>query len=294
MSLTAADIQLRDPFVLPVPRERAYYLYGSTDKDIWRGPGTGFDCYRSEDLVTWQGPAAAFRPPAGFWAETNFWAPEVHAYRGRYYMLATFAAEGVRRGTQVLVSDGPAGPFAPHSDGPVTPTDWECLDGTLYVDRDERPWMVFCHEWVQVGDGTVCAMRLTDDLSAATGEPVELFAASAAPWAEPITSPRHGTGYVTDGPFLHRTRGGDLLLAWSSWKDGRYALGLARSGSGEVQGPWRHDPDPLYADDGGHGMVFRTFDDELLLTLHSPNRTPDERAVLIPVVESGDTLVVRR
>ena len=123
MSLTTADIQLRDPFVLPVEEERTYYLFGSTDADIWRGPGTGFDCYRSSDLTTWEGPYPAFRPGPDFWARTNFWAPEVHRYRGRYYMLATFKADGVRRGTQVLVADAPTGPFEPHSDGPLTPRD---------------------------------------------------------------------------------------------------------------------------------------------------------------------------
>ena len=35
----------------------------------------------------------------------------------------------------------------------VTPDGWQSLDGTLYVDRSGKPWMVFCHEWLQVGDG---------------------------------------------------------------------------------------------------------------------------------------------
>jgi hypothetical protein len=39
------------------------------------------------------------------------------------------------------------------------------LDGTLWVE-DELPYMVFCHEWVQIKDGTVESVRLKDDLSA--------------------------------------------------------------------------------------------------------------------------------
>lgn len=42
------------------------------------------------------------------------------------------------RGTQILRADKPEGPFVPLSDGPVTPADWECLDGTLYVAADGR------------------------------------------------------------------------------------------------------------------------------------------------------------
>lgn len=286
MSTSLQHIQIRDPFVLPVPEESAYYLFGSTDTDIWSGPAHGFDCYRSTDLADWDGPYPAFRPPEGFWADRNFWAPEVHAYRGRYYMFATFKSEDAARGTQALVADSPMGPFIPHSQGPLTPARWECLDGTLHVDTDGQPWLVFCHEWVQTTDGTVCAVRLTGDLSSTLGEPVELFAASSAPWVDPVESPRWGKGYVTDGPFLYRSAGGTLLMLWASFKDGRYAQGLAVSTTGQVTGPWRHEPEPLFQADGGHGMVFRDFAGRLHLTIHTPNQTPDERAVFIPLIEA--------
>ena len=93
-------------------------LFGTTDENLWGGPATGFDCYTSDDLVTWEGPIPAFRPPSDFWSDTQFWAPEVHAYEGRFYMFATFAssAPGARpRGVAVLVSDVPTGPFTPWS-----------------------------------------------------------------------------------------------------------------------------------------------------------------------------------
>ena len=178
------EIQIRDPFVLPMAEEGQYYLFGSTDKDIWKGKATGFDVYRSVDLEHFETPFPAFRPPEGFWSNTNYWAPEVHEYNGKDYMFATFKAEGVCRGTQILVADHPLFcPFVPHSDGPVTPRDWECLDGTLYVDNDGQPWMVFCHEWVQISDGAVCAIPLSPELDRAVGEPIKLFSASEANWA---------------------------------------------------------------------------------------------------------------
>ena len=154
----------------------------------------GFDCYISADLQTWEGPFPVFRPPAGFWADRNFWAPEVHAYHGRYFLFASFKAKGICRGTQILVADSPRGPFHPVSAGPVTPPDWECLDGTLFVAADGNPWMVFCHEWVQVGDGEICALPLSEDLASAVGEPIVLFRASQAPWVQRIESKgRQGT-----------------------------------------------------------------------------------------------------
>ncbi|WP_166866894.1 glycoside hydrolase family 43 protein [Salinibacterium sp. ZJ70] len=290
---TTAEIQIRDPYVLTLPDQGVSYLFGSTDADIWRPPATGFDCYRSTDLEHWDGPFAAFRPDEGFWSDRNFWAPEVHAYDGRHYMFATFKAEGVPRGTQILVADDPEGPYRTWSDGRVTPADWECLDGTLHVDESGEPWIVFCHEWEQVWDGEVVAQRLSPDLRGAVGEPTVLFRASEAAWARPIAHPRvpaDRLAYVTDGPFLHRLASGGLIMLWSSFGDSGYAMGIARSSSGTIAGPWTQEPTPLWAADGGHGMIFRTLAGELMLTLHQPNDTPNERAVFSPLVETTETV----
>lgn len=291
--LTLADIQIRDPYVLTVPEEGAYYLFGSTDADIWQPPATGFDCYRSTDLDRWEGPIEAFRPPAGFWSDRNFWAPEVHRYAGRFFLFATFKAEGVRRGTQILVADRPEGPYAPWSAGPVTPRDWECLDGTLHVDAAGSPWIVYCHEWEQVWDGEVVAQRLSTDLREPLGEPLVLFRASEAAWARPIAHRRVPPGvsaYVTDGPFLHRLDDGGLIMLWSSFGDSGYAMGIARSVTGTVEGPWEQETAPIWGADGGHGMIARTLDGELLLTLHQPNDTPHERTVLRRLREQDGTV----
>jgi len=283
---TLDDIHIRDPFILPVPEEGEYYLFGS-----WHPPGKpSFVTYVSEDLRNWEGPTTVFEPPEGFWSDRDYWAPEVHRYQGRYYMFASFKAEGARRGTQILVADAPAGPYTPHSDGPVTPRDWECLDGTLYVDGDGRPWMVFCHEWVQVGDGEMCAIPLTTDLARADGESVLLFRASEALWVTGLGG--NEKNKVTDGPFLHRTADGQLLMLWASFGNGAYKEGVARSTSGEIIGPWEHLPETIYDRDGGHGMLFRTFDGDLTLSLHSPNGGGLERCRLFRAEERDGTIVL--
>jgi arabinan endo-1,5-alpha-L-arabinosidase len=287
--LKTIDIHIRDPFVLPVSAEKKYYLYGTVGSDAWTNSATRIDYYTSTDLQNWEGPFPAFRPPAGFWADRNFWAPEVHAYHDRYYMFASFKAEGHCRGTQILAADRPQGPFLPISDGPVTPSDWECLDGTLFVDAESQPWIVFCHEWVQVGDGEVCALKLTDDLTSAVGQPHLLFRASEAKWAEEINS-KGRIGYVTDGPWMHRTADGVLLMLWSSFHKGSYAVGVARSSSDDLMGQWQHEPEPLYAGDGGHCMLIRAFDGRLLLAYHRPNGFPNERPYFFPVQESAESL----
>ena len=286
-----SDIHIRDPFVLPIASEKLYYLYGTTGAETWTGIASGFDYYTGDDLQNWAGPFPAFRPPAGFWSDRNFWAPEVHPYRGRYYLFASFKAEDARRGTQILAADSPGGPFAPISEGPVTPRDWECLDGTFFVDASDQPWMVFCHEWVQVGDGEIRAVRLSDDLKTAVEPPRLLFKASEAPWAKEVNS-KNRRGYVTDGPWLHRLANGALIMLWSSFSEGGYTIGIAQSESGDITGPWRQVAEPLYAGDGGHCMVFRSFDGELYLALHRPNPTPDERPQFIALRENGTTVEI--
>ncbi|MCL2702614.1 MAG: glycoside hydrolase family 43 protein [Defluviitaleaceae bacterium] len=287
--MLVADIQIRDPFILK--HGGLFYMYGSTDKDIWRGNGVGFDVYTGQDLVNWDGPFPAFRPPEGFWGTRNFWAPEVFACKNEFFMFASFIGDGFMRGTAILKSERPTGPFLPWSRGAVTPANWMCLDGTLHIDESGEPWIVFCHEWVQVGDGTVCAARLSADLSGAVSEPVKLFSSSEAVWSRKAFSPSNNIeGYVTDGCFLHRMSGGKLLMIWSCIGEMGYCLGYAVSESGHVLGPWKQAKKPLFAEDGGHGMIFRDFEDRLMLAMHSPNKTPNERAVFVGLEETADGL----
>jgi len=281
------DIRLRDPFILPISEEGKYYLYGTG----WRLPdGPGFMTYISSDLKTWEGPFPAFRRPKGFWSDRDYWAPEVHRHKGQYYMFASFNAKDACRGTQILISDTAVGPFRLLTEGPVTPRDWECLDGTLYIDKSGKPWIVFCHEWVQVGDGEISAVALSDDLKTATSEPILLFRASEAPWV--IEVGKESKGRVTDGPFLHRMSDGTLLMLWSSFGEGGYKLAVARSESGRITGPWKPESKPIFENDGGHGMIFQTFEGKLMLVLHQPNRGSDERPRLFSVQEKGHSLII--
>ena len=284
------NIHMRDPYMHV--EGGTLYLYGTTDDDCWRGEPQGFKVYIGNDLNTFQEEKLIFAPSEAFWGKANFWAPELHVWQGSYYLFASFKAPGVCRGTSILKADKPEGPFAPWGSRVVTPEVWECLDGTLYVDSQGKPWVVFCHEWVQIGDGAVCAQRLTEDLSAPTGMIYTLFTASTAPWAKQVNHSSGISGYVTDGPFLYRPQNGELWLLWSSLAESGYAIGLARSVTGHITGPWVQSKAPLYSGDGGHGMVFTGLDGQLYLTIHTPNKTPDERPIFIPLQETKTGLVL--
>ncbi len=280
------EINIRDPFVLVFDEQ--YYLYG-TRGPVCQGADTGFDVYVSKDLENWNGPSEVFRRFSGFWADSNFWAPEVHYYKESFYMFASFKAKGVCRGTQILKADHPDGQFVPLGDRPVTPENWECLDGTLYV-QNGTPYLVFCHEWEQVGDGEICAVQLSEDLKQTTGEPVLLFRASEAPWVRSI---KDKGNFVTDGPFLYRCENSALLMLWSSFGEGGYTLAAAVSDNGEINGAWRQCETPIFQKDGGHGMVFRDLSGKLRLSLHSPNKAYQERPCFYELTERDNWLFLK-
>ncbi len=291
-----SDIHMRDVCILPDPATQTYYMIGPGRNSV--------RMYTSKDLKMWQGPKTIFRTPEDIWGDirvVGIWAPEMHQYQGKYYLFLTFNTRHefpeqwrnwlprVYRGSQILVADKPEGPFKAFANRSTLPTDMMTLDGTLWVE-DGTPYMVFCHEWVQIKDGTVEYIQLKEDLSATVGEPMRLFHGSDGPWAR--KSPNHGC-YVTDGPYLYKSKSGKLLMIWTSDSHAGYTVGIAISDSGKLTGPWRQQDEPVYRKDGGHGMLFTTFDGKLMMVLHSP-RDNNPQPHIFEMEDTGDTLKVVR
>ena len=275
------QINIRDPFVLY--ENGIYYLYGTRAKDFGKGVG-GFDVYLSENMVDWSDPLECFDSEKyGLNRQVN-WAPEVHKYKGKYYMFATFTKENDLRGTYSLCSDSPVGPFIPLSKGALTPNEWECLDGTLYIDEDGAPYLIFCHEHTQIIDGTICYARLNESLDALEGEVVTLFAASSCRYVNPL---RRGN-YVTDGPFMYRSQTGELFMIWSSFIKGNYAELVVKFKDRKLGLEFEHMP-PLTDHDGGHGMIFSN-GEHMYFTYHTPNKSLLERPAFCLIEDHGDFL----
>lgn len=306
-SLLLPDMPLHDPWMVANAADHTYYLYTSNIPRFSGTAGAGTMVYRSQDMKHWQRPVSVFQASEVRWASQGAWAPEVHLWKGRYYLFTTVMDDSkplspeknngyarIRRGTISAVSESPLGPFHPlQPDAPLPPPGFMTLDGTLYVDRAGKPFLVYAHEWVQKNDGTIEAIPLKDDLSAAAGDPVFLFKGSDAPWLDGQMKPDADPQvYVTDGPELFRTRDGHLLMLWSSYEfHGGYVQTVARSESGELRGPWVQLP-PLVKQDSGHGMLFHTFDGGLMLVLHRPFK--NARGKLYEMRDAGDHLEVLR
>ena len=281
--MKANEIYMRDPFVYT--EGDVAYLVGTTDENAWGGAAHGFLGYKTKDLIEFEGPFPLFEKEKGFWAEENFWAPELHKYGDKYYLFASFKAEGKRRASQALVSDSPFGRYVPVRK-PFTPSAWDCLDATLF-EENGKAYTVFCHEWSQCKDGEMCLARLNEGFDGLEGAPQVLFRASEAPWAVGFD----GGNHITDGPFIRRLKSGKLLMLWSSMGAKGYAMGMAVS-EGGIAGPWRHIEEPLFSENGGHGMVF-TFRGKTYVCLHCPNEPHmSERPRFYEAEERDDRLIL--
>lgn len=278
--LLLPQMQLHDPFIVADEASRTYYLFTRNEAAMTGDRRLGTMVYTSRDLKHWTRPRVVFALPEGTWAKAGSWAPEVHAWKGKWYLFTTFHDEAAtlpaagnrkpyRRGTILAVADKVDGPYRVFRNGePIAPKELMTLDGTLYVDPAGKPWLVYAHEWLQTTVGTIEAIPLNDEL-AAVGPPRVLFRGNEAPWARGQRQPDGDDVWVTDGPEFHRTSTGTLVMLWSSYGERGYVQSIARSTSGKLEGPWEQ-LDPLVRRDSGHGMLFRAFDGRLMMVLHRP------------------------
>ncbi|MBQ9362651.1 MAG: family 43 glycosylhydrolase [Bacteroidaceae bacterium] len=294
------SIRLSDPFVLADKATKTYYM-----------TGTGGMMWKSKNLRTWSGPYMVTKTDPNSWMGPRpmIWAAEIHPYNGKYYYFATFTNRAVqidtvannvidRRASHVLVSDKPDGPYVPMSDPTYLSADKPTLDGTFWVDKDGKPYMVYCYEWLQNLNGTIEKIELKPDLSGTVGEGKVLFRASDSPWSrEKGANGEDRPNKVTDGPFLFTTSTGRLGMLWTSWVYDKYTQGVAYSESGTLDGPWTQEPTPITPPNYGHGMLFKDFKGNLLMAVHSHAKQGDN-TIRIPhfflVSLSGNKLNVIR
>ncbi|WP_345947963.1 glycoside hydrolase family 43 protein [Mucilaginibacter sp. PAMB04274] len=278
------SIRLSDPFIMADQKTNAYYM-----------TGTGGMLWKSKNLKLWDGPYNVAQVDTSSWMgpKPMIWAAEIHEYKGRYYYFATFTNRNIkidnykgntveRRACHVLVSNKPDGPFVPMKDSLYLPANKSTLDATLWIDKDNKPYMIYCHEWLQNWNGTVEKIALKPDLSGTTGEGKVLFRASDSPWSrEKDEQGSERPNRVTDGPYLFRTLTGRLGMIWTSWVYSVYTQGVAYSKSGTLDGPWIQEKLPITPPDYGHGMLFKTLAGKTLMAIHS-HKSVNGRYIRVP------------
>ena len=100
---------------------------------------------------------------------------------------------------------------------------------------------------------------------------------------------------------MYTTKDGNLLMLWSNFDASGYAVAVAKSSNGRLDGEWIHEKDLLYSKaltnvyDGGHAMIFTDTDGQMYIAFHSPNTATDDRKEIptFLAVEEKDGMIVR-
>jgi beta-xylosidase len=231
-----------DPSVIRVGRD----YWATATSSEW---GPQFPILHSRDLVNWEIVGSVFsKRPA--WASANFWAPEIHAWRGRYYVYYVGRKQGGPLSVAVATADKPQGPYTDH--GILVSQEAGSIDAMAVDDERGERWML----WKEDGNSRklptpIWAQRLNEDGTRLVGERVELIR-NDEPWE----------GAVVEGPFVLR-RGDWFYLFYSGGaccgRGCTYGLGVARARN--LLGPWeKHPSNPILAGNfewkcPGHGSI---------------------------------------
>lgn len=225
-----------DPGVLVVGQD--YYAV-STSGNAPRA----FPIRHSTDLQHWEvvGHALPQRPD---WAESDFWAPELHRVGDGYNLYYTAREKGGQLCIGVATGPSPTGPFTDlgrpliQSDriGQIDPN---YCEGYLY-------WKVDGNANNQ--PTPILAARLSPDGLSLVSEPVEVMT-NTLPWE----------GDLVEGTWMvRRPDGYYMFYSANAFYDERYAVGVARSAS--PFGPFQKLGDPILKSDQtwsgpGHGSL---------------------------------------
>ena len=170
-SMNLRDIQSRSVCAAGSFTSEVFSL-GTTDTNPWSGPGSGFDTYRSLDLIEWEGPIAAFRPSEFFWGRTHLW-PECIPARSILH-VRILEAHGLSRARN---------PFFRSAPRPLRTLEPRPNHATR---RSGARWHASCRRWRRAMDGLLPRVdatgrrsdqrvQLSDDLRQTVGEPVRFL-----------------------------------------------------------------------------------------------------------------------
>lgn len=211
-----------DPFVLPVGSE--FFAFG-TGGDLT--PGFGFDVLHSTDLVNWEKLGGALRrlPNPEF---VDYWAPEVAAADGRYFMYYSAGREDKGHQLRVAVSDGPQGPYE-DAGVVLTPDDPFTIDAHPFRDDNGQWYLYYARDFLDgARPGTALAVDRLDSMTRLAGDRRTVLRASAD-W-QIFRRGREMYGQVFDwhtleGPFV-RKHGGLYYCFYSggAWEQDNYGV----------------------------------------------------------------------
>jgi beta-xylosidase len=245
-----------DPSVIRVGRD--YWATATTSQ--W---APIFPLLHSTDLVNWESRGAVFQTPP-LWSAGSYWAPEISADGGRFFVYYT--ARKKEGPLCVAVADA-ARPEGPYTDrGALVCQEAGSIDAVAVRDENGRRYLV----WKEDGNSRklptlLWAQPLSDDGVRLVGEKTEILR-NEAPWE----------AHLVEGPYILR-RGDWFYLFYSAdaccGRRCNYKLGVARSR--RLLGPWERFPgNPILAGNEqwkcpGHGTIVQDQAGRTFLLYHA-------------------------
>lgn len=283
----AADMLIRSPFII-VNRDRN--VYNLMESRMTNGKGALY-VYESTDLKTWTGKGYVFKPGDKYFANKGFSAPKTYLYKGAYYCFVTAGGDNVASGVTILKGGAdPTEAFTPHlkdNQQVVTPAEMAATDGSLYVDGDGTPWLIFARQFERGGAGEVYAMKLSEELDAAADTPIRLVTAAGVRWVAPLDA--EGKQMPVSAPSVYKDPAtGSLILLWSGYSTGgKYAIGQSVSDNGKIDGNWTSEREPIFFSDGGSAMVFEDLQGHTKIAYHAPDAREPRMQIESFTVQDG-------
>lgn len=236
-----------DPSVIRVGQD----YYATATSSEW---APEFPLLHSRDLVNWRVIGAVFQSrPA--WSVGNYWAPEISADRGRYfvYYTARKKPERQKEGPLCVAVASAARPQGPYTDrGPLICQDAGSIDAFPVRDENNKNHLVWKYDGNSQQKPTpIYAQPLSEDGTRLVGEMRELIS-NTEPWE----------AQLVEGPFITR-RAGYFYMFYSGnaccGRECNYALGVARAK--QLLGPWeKYSGNPILKGNDewkcpGHGSI---------------------------------------
>jgi xylan 1,4-beta-xylosidase len=210
-----------------------------------------FPLLRSRDLVNWEHVGNIFerRPD---WAVGNFWAPELHEHKGRFYVYYVGRKRGGPLSLAVATADTPTGPWTDH--GPMIGQEAGSIDAFPVVNTDGTRYLI----WKEDGNSRnkptpLWIQKLSEDGLKLAGDMKELFH-NDAPWENNLVE---GPAVIRRGDYWYLFYAGNACCG----RGCNYGQGVARAKN--LLGPWeKYANNPIIIGNNtwkcpGHGTLVR-------------------------------------
>jgi len=224
------DGYFADPFVI-------------RDGDRWIAYGTGsvvdglvFEVLVSNDMVSWRSSGGALQPidPA---IGTTYWAPEVVAADGAWWMYYSVGVDDTGHHLRVARAMSPLGPFVDQGVD-LTPRERFAIDPSPFRDTDGTWYLFFARDVLDTERvGTQLAVDVLTTMTKLRGETRSVLAPSGDWQIYQRGRSMYGTvqdWHTLEGPAVIRRNGRyHCIYSGGSWQGSGYAVG------------WAHAPHPL-------------------------------------------------